>query len=647
MIESWNFIQNSDNLTLSPEADDKDLVEHDLNESNPSAADIPLYLTPAPYSVNDKEAWENHCISQYWYYYQWFMDWMNESAAGILHTDESDLCQTTVDKNGREVCPEYNVNNGVIDITLQNLQISDTSEYGRSSANNQEQNNEDSGKKSTPSKEGHIKSQPASSQPTISQSSILNGEGEPPEEDKTAKKLKSSHELDENTVEPPLDLGQVCDALGYKFHGTADICPKNEKTSVTFIQRKAKKRILRHIERRKIEISGNGESGILSKAKNFLNGVSSSEEKLNSNNALDLSSGSQCEDNSFCSDDDNKRDVQAAQCEEPQVDLHDSESGSKDLQQDIEVASLQGTIAGGADNKEILLVNTNKLYTKQSGRSKKKGKKNKSVSNAGLKRKRPVIPPEIADDRSMMKYWAQRYKLFSKFDNGIKLDKESWYSVTPEKIAEHIAERCRCDVIVDAFCGCGGNAIQFAFTCERVIAIDIDPVKINNAQHNANVYGVADRIEFIVGDFFELAASLKADVIFLSPPWGGPDYLSKEIYNIEDMGIFGLKAFRLAKQVTENLAYFLPRNTAVEELMQLAGPGNRVEIEQNLLNNKVKTITAYYGEELINWGKNLNQASEDVDVFLEDPDEDSARTKRLKQDESNYVYDDHGAETFG
>lgn len=41
--------------------------------------------------------------------------------------------------------------------------------------------------------------------------------------------------------------------------------------------------------------------------------------------------------------------------------------------------------------------------------------------------------PEIA------KYWAQRYRLFSRFDEGIQLDRESWYSVTPEKIAEHIA----------------------------------------------------------------------------------------------------------------------------------------------------------------------------------------------------------------
>lgn len=44
---------------------------------------------------------------------------------------------------------------------------------------------------------------------------------------------------------------------------------------------------------------------------------------------------------------------------------------------------------------------------------------------------------------------------------------ESWFSVTPEELAKHTAERLRCDLIIDAFCGAGGNAIQFALTCER------------------------------------------------------------------------------------------------------------------------------------------------------------------------------------
>ncbi len=39
------------------------------------------------------------------------------------------------------------------------------------------------------------------------------------------------------------------------------------------------------------------------------------------------------------------------------------------------------------------------------------------------------------------KFWAQRRRLFSRFDEGVQLDKESWYSVTPEAVAEHIASR--------------------------------------------------------------------------------------------------------------------------------------------------------------------------------------------------------------
>jgi trimethylguanosine synthase len=51
----------------------------------------------------------------------------------------------------------------------------------------------------------------------------------------------------------------------------------------------------------------------------------------------------------------------------------------------------------------------------------------------------------------------------------------------------------------------GGNAIQLAMGCNHVIAIDIDPKKVAYAQHNAEIYGVADRIEFIVGDFLEVS----------------------------------------------------------------------------------------------------------------------------------------------
>lgn len=47
-----------------------------------------------------------------------------------------------------------------------------------------------------------------------------------------------------------------------------------------------------------------------------------------------------------------------------------------------------------------------------------------------------------------------------------------------------------------------------------VIAIDIDPAKIELAKHNASVYGVADRIEFIVGDFFDVIRRIKVNYRF-------------------------------------------------------------------------------------------------------------------------------------
>ncbi|XP_041359333.1 trimethylguanosine synthase-like isoform X2 [Gigantopelta aegis] len=180
--------------------------------------------------------------------------------------------------------------------------------------------------------------------------------------------------------------------------------------------------------------------------------------------------------------------------------------------------------------------------------------------------KRVPVPLEISSDETMRKYWAQRYRLFSRFDEGIELDRESWFSVTPEKIAEHVSERCQCDVIVDAFCGAGGNTIQFAFQCERVIAIDIDPEKIALAKHNAAVYGVDDRIEFIVADYLQVAPSLKADVVFLSPPWGGPEYLDAEVFDLETMIELGsTKIFEETRKITDNIAFFVPRNANMDQ----------------------------------------------------------------------------------
>nr|GLL45560.1 trimethylguanosine synthase-like isoform X2 [Ipomoea trifida] len=132
------------------------------------------------------------------------------------------------------------------------------------------------------------------------------------------------------------------------------------------------------------------------------------------------------------------------------------------------------------------------------------------------------------------KYWLQRFNLFSKYDEGIKMDEEGWFSVTPEEIAARQADRCFGGaVVIDGFTGVGGNAIQFAAKCNHVIAIDIDPKKIEMARNNARIYGVEEYIDFLTGDFFQLAPFLKGDIVFLSPPWGGPTYKLRSTYTLD------------------------------------------------------------------------------------------------------------------
>lgn len=202
------------------------------------------------------------------------------------------------------------------------------------------------------------------------------------------------------------------------------------------------------------------------------------------------------------------------------------------------------------------------------------------------------LPHEI------QKYWAQRYRLFLKYDEGIKLDTESWYSVTPELLAAHQARRCRCKVVVDALCGAGGNAIQLAKTCSHVIAIDKDPKKIELARHNAEVYGVAHHIDFRVGDFFKLAPYLKADVVYLSPPWGGMEYQEELVYNVYRLGgsMNCARLLRAARAITPNVALYLPRNSNLCQVIALAGAGGVVDIEANYMGPKKKAITAYFGD---------------------------------------------------
>ena len=217
-------------------------------------------------------------------------------------------------------------------------------------------------------------------------------------------------------------------------------------------------------------------------------------------------------------------------------------------------------------------------------------------------------PPNV-----LQKYFDQRYRLFRRYDEGILLDDESWYSVTPEAISQHIADyvlqlsgRRRLGGIIELFCGSGGNTIPLANISEFVVAIDHDVDKLTRLVNNAAVYGVAKCIFPIACDVHclleersVLGGTPKFDLLLMSPPWGGPAYLEGGLFNLKTGFPCGdgfdliVRSFRLCG----NVVCVLPKNVDSKQLRKIQRilSGVSCRLERIFLHNKHKLSIFYVG----------------------------------------------------
>ena len=189
-------------------------------------------------------------------------------------------------------------------------------------------------------------------------------------------------------------------------------------------------------------------------------------------------------------------------------------------------------------------------------------------------------------------------------------------------------------VVLDAFCGAGGNTIAFARSgrWRRVYAIEKDPATLQCAIQNARVYGVQDRITWFEGDCFELLGLEKTDsskvvevlkavienygVIFASPPWGGtlamesfaphqlirtlgPSYKSEQIFNLDAMEPYSMRyIFDHFKQVTKNLALYLPRTSDLRQIAEYVDKEENAQVVHYCTTGASRALCAYLGQ----WG---------------------------------------------
>ena len=101
---------------------------------------------------------------------------------------------------------------------------------------------------------------------------------------------------------------------------------------------------------------------------------------------------------------------------------------------EVQLKLYQATSADGSDDDVVVLLKRTKTVfdAHREDHYRDKGSKRNDFVNPHMK---------YPQDKELKKFWPRRYYLFSKFDRGVLIDDESWYSVTPEPMAKHIAAK--------------------------------------------------------------------------------------------------------------------------------------------------------------------------------------------------------------
>lgn len=98
------------------------------------------------------------------------------------------------------------------------------------------------------------------------------------------------------------------------------------------------------------------------------------------------------------------------------------------------------------------------------------------------------------------------------YDLNPKYKDWNWGNIFPERI-------------IDGTAGGGGNVISFARHFEEVIAVEKSQERADELKNTLDLVGLDKYVEVYCDDICDLGFLMRRDdVLFLDPPWGGPDY---------------------------------------------------------------------------------------------------------------------------
>jgi len=192
----------------------------------------------------------------------------------------------------------------------------------------------------------------------------------------------------------------------------------------------------------------------------------------------------------------------------------------------------------------------------------------------------------------------------------LRLDEEAAYSVTDMYTADKMtrdimryAQITSNSVICDATACIGGNTASFARAFKHVVAIERDVVRYEHLVHNMGVLK-AHNVKCVCGDALEevtwvhhsgagygTAYGALYDVIFIDPPWGGPEYKQQNTLGLELSGVPLQEVCKRWAKYTKFFALKTPTN--FDELSFTQETADFLELKHK---NTLRKVTMYVFE---------------------------------------------------
>lgn len=122
-------------------------------------------------------------------------------------------------------------------------------------------------------------------------------------------------------------------------------------------------------------------------------------------------------------------------------------------------------------------------------------------------------------------------------------------------------------VITDGTSGIGGNVISFCNNFKFVNAVELSSVHCSVLENNVKTVYNNKNVNIVCNDYTKIYSKLVQDVVFLDPPWGGPDYKKYDELDLY-LGEHNLAKFvGLLKPYAKMVVIKVPHNFNIKKLV--------------------------------------------------------------------------------